>query len=59
MWYPLLRAVVHNHDDRLRLPRSGTACLTLRMRLIHGLYVNMSPRTAVMVSGKVSSGLLS
>ena len=28
------------------------------MRLIHGVYVNMSPRMAVMVSGKVSSGLL-
>ena len=28
------------------------------LRLIHGVYVNMSPRTAVMVSGKVSSGLL-
>ena len=27
-------------------------------RLIHGVYVNMSPRMAVMVSGKVSSGLL-
>lgn len=24
----------------------------------HGVEVNMSPRTAVMVSGKVSSGLL-
>ena len=24
------------------------------MRLIHGVYVNMSPRVAVMVSGKVS-----
>ena len=27
-------------------------------RLIHGVYVNMSPRTAAMVVGKVSSGLL-
>ena len=28
------------------------------LRLIHGVYVNMSPRMAVMVVGKVSSGLL-
>ena len=28
------------------------------VRLIHGVYVNMSPRMAVMVVGKVSSGLL-
>ena len=27
-------------------------------RLIHGVYVNMSPRMAVMVSGKVSGGLV-
>ena len=27
-------------------------------RLIRGVYVNMSPRMVVMVSGKVSSGLL-
>lgn len=28
------------------------------LRLIRGVHVNMSPRTAVMVAGKVFSGLL-
>ena len=33
-------------------------CASNTWRLIHGVYVNMSPRMVVMVSGKVSSGLL-
>ena len=32
--------------------------VTQSMRLIHRVYVNTIPRVAVMVSGKVSSGLL-